>query len=60
MNIDEYWREKVSAYVMQGDYVALHMEEQRCNVEELFVGYPSEGSQVYVFQSWQRCQFCCK
>ena len=28
--VDGLWREKVRSYVMQGDYLALHMEEQSC------------------------------
>ena len=28
--LDDFWREKVGSYVMQGDYLALHMEEQSC------------------------------
>ena len=28
--VDDFWREKVGAYIMQGDYLALHMEEQSC------------------------------
>ena len=28
--VNDFWREKVGAYIMQGDYLALHMEEQSC------------------------------
>ena len=28
--ISDFWRERVGQYVMQGDYLALHMEEQSC------------------------------
>ena len=28
--VDNSWRDKVGEYVMQGDYLALHMEEQSC------------------------------
>ena len=28
--IDDFWKEKVGGYVMQGDYLAIHMEEQSC------------------------------
>ena len=28
--VNDFWREKVGSYVMQGDYLALHMEEQSC------------------------------
>ena len=28
--VSNFWREKVGSYVMQGDYLALHMEEQSC------------------------------
>ena len=28
--VDEFWRGEVGRYVMQGDYLALHMEEQSC------------------------------
>ena len=28
--VNDFWRDKVGSYVMQGDYLALHMEEQSC------------------------------
>ena len=28
--VSNFWREKVGGYVMQGDYLALHMEEESC------------------------------
>ena len=28
--VSDFWRERVGQYVMQGDYLALHMEEQSC------------------------------
>ena len=28
--VDDFWREKVGGYIMQGDYLALHMEEKSC------------------------------
>ncbi len=28
--VNDFWREKEGGYIMQGDYLALHMEEQSC------------------------------
>ena len=43
--MNDFWREKIGHYVMQGDYLALIMEEGgRHYLEEFFVGYPTRGS----------------
>ena len=45
--IDDFWKEKVGGYVMQGDYLAIHMEEQSCLTwKSFFMGYSSGSSQV--------------
>ena len=28
--VNDFWSEKVGGYIMQGDYLALHMEEKSC------------------------------